>query len=201
MAHQMLAYQMYGAFFYNGPFPASFSFLFIFSISISNKLCRWLDSNCWPLVSEATAQPTEPQPLPYGAFLCTKSALNLPQVSRWSSKQAWSSSSSPWRPPSSASTRTSASGDATNGSRRSSNASIWIAPDRLRSATRSSWSDSTSTYRCLSARQGTRRSHPSRRRRFDYPMWHLSRGLKYFPLSMNWRWFHQKFYSRMNRVK
>ena len=29
-----------------------------------NKFCRWLDSNRGPLVSEATAQPTEPQPLP-----------------------------------------------------------------------------------------------------------------------------------------
>ena len=27
------------------------------------KLCRWLDSNCGPLVSEAATQPTEPQPL------------------------------------------------------------------------------------------------------------------------------------------
>ena len=29
------------------------------------KNCRWLDSNCGPLVSEATAQPTKPQPLPH----------------------------------------------------------------------------------------------------------------------------------------
>ena len=28
------------------------------------KSCRWLNSNCGPLVSEATALPTEPQPLP-----------------------------------------------------------------------------------------------------------------------------------------
>ena len=30
-----------------------------------NKFCQWLDSNCRPLVSEATALPTEPQPLPH----------------------------------------------------------------------------------------------------------------------------------------
>ena len=30
----------------------------------SKKSCRWLDSNCGPLVSEATTLPTEPQPLP-----------------------------------------------------------------------------------------------------------------------------------------
>ena len=29
-----------------------------------NKFCRWLDSNRGPLVSKATALPTEPQPLP-----------------------------------------------------------------------------------------------------------------------------------------
>ena len=29
-----------------------------------NKFCRWLDSNRGPLVLEARALPTEPQPLP-----------------------------------------------------------------------------------------------------------------------------------------
>ena len=29
-----------------------------------NKSCRWLDSNLGPLVLEATALPTAPQPLP-----------------------------------------------------------------------------------------------------------------------------------------
>ena len=29
------------------------------------KFCQWLDWNRWPLVSEATALSTEPQPLPY----------------------------------------------------------------------------------------------------------------------------------------
>ena len=28
------------------------------------KICQWLESNCGPLVLEATALPTEPQPLP-----------------------------------------------------------------------------------------------------------------------------------------
>ena len=28
------------------------------------KVCKWLDLNCGPLASEATALPTEPQPLP-----------------------------------------------------------------------------------------------------------------------------------------
>ena len=30
-----------------------------------NKFCQWLDSNCGPLVLEATTLPTEPQPLPW----------------------------------------------------------------------------------------------------------------------------------------
>ena len=34
-----------------------------------NKICRWLDSNHGPLVSEATALPTEPQPLPTNSKL------------------------------------------------------------------------------------------------------------------------------------
>ena len=48
--------------------PGLFFFIFIFSIQlIVNawiKFRRWLDSNHGPLVSEATALPTEPQPLP-----------------------------------------------------------------------------------------------------------------------------------------
>ena len=37
-----------------------------------NKSCRWLDSNPGPLVSEATALPTAPQPLPqmFSKILC-----------------------------------------------------------------------------------------------------------------------------------
>ena len=37
----------------------------LFSIHLMiNKMWQWLDSNCRSLVSEATALPTEPQPLP-----------------------------------------------------------------------------------------------------------------------------------------
>ena len=53
--------------FLNGPFIASFSFIFVFfntKNKCSIKICRCLDSNCRPLVTEATALPTEPQPLP-----------------------------------------------------------------------------------------------------------------------------------------
>ena len=43
-------------------------FIFVFSTQLLmnnfTKFRRWLDSNCGPLVSEATALPTEPQPLP-----------------------------------------------------------------------------------------------------------------------------------------
>ena len=44
--------------FLNQPAPASFS---LFS-SFQYKVCRWLDSNRGPLVSEATAMLSEPQP-------------------------------------------------------------------------------------------------------------------------------------------
>ena len=52
--------------------PALFFFIFVFSIhswqftnvQYVNFFCQWLDSNQGPLVSEATALPTEPQPLP-----------------------------------------------------------------------------------------------------------------------------------------
>ena len=55
----------------NGPFLASFLFS-SFQYTVDTKqmfnnyinFCRWLDLNCGPLVSEATALPTEPQPLP-----------------------------------------------------------------------------------------------------------------------------------------
>ena len=40
-------------------------FIFVFLIQlIVNKICWWLDSNRGSLVSEATALPTDPQPLP-----------------------------------------------------------------------------------------------------------------------------------------
>ena len=54
-------------FFKNGPFPASFSLFSSFQYSwqwiFNLKFCWWLDSNRGPLESEATALPTEPQPL------------------------------------------------------------------------------------------------------------------------------------------
>ena len=38
--------------------------LTVYKCSILINICRWLDSNCGTLVLEATALPTEPQPLP-----------------------------------------------------------------------------------------------------------------------------------------
>ena len=35
------------------------------------KFCWWQDLNCGPLVLEATALPTEPQPLPFKSTSCT----------------------------------------------------------------------------------------------------------------------------------
>ena len=56
-------------FFKNGSFLPSFFFIFVFSTQLtvnkcSIKVCRCLDSNRASLLSEATALPTEPQPLP-----------------------------------------------------------------------------------------------------------------------------------------
>ena len=56
-------------FFYKLAIPGLFFLYFrLFNIVDSkqmfNKFCQWLDSNRGPLVSEATALPTEPQPLP-----------------------------------------------------------------------------------------------------------------------------------------
>ena len=46
-----------------------FSFLFIFSMQLTvdklNKVCRWLDSNCGPMVLEPITLPTKPQPLTF----------------------------------------------------------------------------------------------------------------------------------------
>ena len=57
-------------------FPVFFSLFSSFPQTVNrkywfNKSCRWLDSNCRPLVSEATAQPTEPQPVPQKHALST----------------------------------------------------------------------------------------------------------------------------------
>ena len=50
-----------------------FFFIFVFSIQLTvnnviYKFCQWQDFNCGPLLSEATALPTEPQPLPLPSF-------------------------------------------------------------------------------------------------------------------------------------
>ena len=59
-------------FFKKWAIPGLFFYIFVFSIhswqktnvQYINKFCQWLDSNRGPLVSEATALPTEPQTLP-----------------------------------------------------------------------------------------------------------------------------------------
>ena len=61
-------------FFKKWAIPGLFFFIFVFSIQmkVNNdqyKFRRWLDSNRGPLVLEATALPTEPQPLPLTQIL------------------------------------------------------------------------------------------------------------------------------------
>ena len=65
---QGLNYDQRSVFFLNGPFPASFSLFLSFLQTVNskkmfNKSCQWLDSNLGPLILEATALPTAPQPL------------------------------------------------------------------------------------------------------------------------------------------
>ena len=59
---------MIGDFFKKWANPSLFFFIFVFSIQLTVNIqytfCPWLDSNSGPLESEATALPTEPQPLP-----------------------------------------------------------------------------------------------------------------------------------------
>ena len=45
------------------------------------KICRWLDSNRRPLVSEATALPTEPQPRPLSSISFLPSEVRPPKSS------------------------------------------------------------------------------------------------------------------------
>ena len=59
-----------------------FFFIFVFSIQLTVKIvqyqfCRWLDSNRGPLMLQATALPTEPQPLPGRKFLDSNLATIL----------------------------------------------------------------------------------------------------------------------------
>ena len=59
--------------FLNGPFTAYFSLFSSFLQTVNNeyvqKSCRWLDSNPGPLVSEATALSTLPQPLSHAYYV------------------------------------------------------------------------------------------------------------------------------------
>ena len=55
--------------------PGLLFLIFVFSTVnstyVNYKFCRWLRSNCGPLTQEATALPTETQPLPFAdRFLC-----------------------------------------------------------------------------------------------------------------------------------
>ena len=71
--------------FLNGPFPAFFLYFCLFNTVDSKcqfKFCQWLNSNCGPLESEATALPTEAQPLPekitlIGSNQAAKSCCNF----------------------------------------------------------------------------------------------------------------------------
>ena len=65
----------------NGPFPGLF-YLYIrllqLTVNVKYKFCQRLDSKCGPLVSEATALPTEPKPLPkYLVWFCCKKNIYL----------------------------------------------------------------------------------------------------------------------------
>ena len=73
--------------FLNGPFPAPFTLFSSFLQTVNrkywfNKSCWWLDSNGGPLVTEATALPTEPQPLPYHFMFVSGSSVLLSFLSR-----------------------------------------------------------------------------------------------------------------------
>ena len=60
------------------PFPAAFLFIFVFSIQLTVhrlKFCPCLDLNGGPLVSEVTALPTAPQPLPNWLYLTVASEV------------------------------------------------------------------------------------------------------------------------------
>ena len=71
----------------NGPTQPLFLYFRLFNTQLTaNKcsiwinFCQWLDSNRRPLVSEVTALPTEPQPLPrcYSCLVVDNGRLNVP---------------------------------------------------------------------------------------------------------------------------
>ena len=65
--------------------PGLFLFIFVFSIQLiinkcSIKFCQWLESNRGPLVSKASALPTEPQPLPSTLQFKTKYVFSFKTI-------------------------------------------------------------------------------------------------------------------------
>ena len=77
-----------GIIFFKCTISGLFFFIFVFSIqltvnNVQYKVRRRLDSNCGPLVLEATALPTEPQPLPLSEALLYKISLTLPNILKW----------------------------------------------------------------------------------------------------------------------
>ena len=62
-----------------GLFSLFSSFQYSWQLMFDISFCRWLDSNCRPLELEATALPTEPQPLPKH-FLPLQMVLRLTAV-------------------------------------------------------------------------------------------------------------------------
>ena len=64
VGHKVSSVKFWFVFFKNGPFPASFFFIFVYSIQLTVNKCSIVDLNHGPLLMEVTALPTEPQPLP-----------------------------------------------------------------------------------------------------------------------------------------
>ena len=78
--------RMFTYLFKNGPFPASFLCVFVFStvnsLTVRYNFCRWLDSNRGRMLSEATELPTEPRPLSQSPFLCKGKSSCLIRLDR-----------------------------------------------------------------------------------------------------------------------
>ena len=80
-----ILYKLIAIFLFFKPFPASFFFIFAFSIKLTVKncfikICQWLNPNRGPLVSESTPLPTEPQPLPLSGIFYFKNTLLGTQI-------------------------------------------------------------------------------------------------------------------------